>query len=312
MNDGSADTSGQIAARYALSDPRFQVITQRNSGVASARNYGLQRSSGEYVTFLDADDIWHPTKIERQMDVLLSSTNSAGLGSVYSLTRYIDSQDRVLASGRFWSVPGDLAAHLVASGRCASGSNILTRRDLALAVGGYDTSYKDLKTSGAEDVDFELKLAARFPMFVISEYLIGYRRYQGSMSHDDARMERAFRAVIKRHIDLNGVSKPCANWAMGEFYKHFFFLFLETRKFDNALKAMFGLIWNDPAVALRVLFLQVPELIVRKILNVICQAAGHHAPLGPPFYGLSPLELYKLPRATGRWDERVRFEVISS
>ena len=75
---------------------------------------------------------------------------------------------------------------------------------------------------------------------------------------------------------------------------------------------MFGLIWNDQAVALRVLFLQVPELIVRKILNVICQAAGHHAPPGPPFYELSPLELYKLPRATGRWDERVRFEVISS
>ena len=173
VNDGSTDTSGQIAARYALSDPRFQVITQRNSGVASARNYGLQRSSGEYVTFLDADDIWHPTKIERQMDVLLSSTNSAGLGTVYSLTRYINSQDR----GCIWKIlerAWKPRSPFSGIGTLCEWKQYLDATRLDAAVGGYDTSYKDLKTSGAEDVDFELKLAARFPMFVISEYLIGY------------------------------------------------------------------------------------------------------------------------------------------
>ena len=191
VDDGSTDTSGKIAAESAISDPRIRVITQTNAGVASARNTGLHQSSGEYVAFLDADDIWHPTKIARQMDVLRTSTNLTGLGSVYSLHRYIDAHDRVIASGRYWSRGGDLVTHLTTL-RTGSGSAILTRRDLALAVGGYDTNYKVLNASGAEDLDFELKLAARFPMFVVSEYLIGYRSCPGSMSSDSNRMTFCF------------------------------------------------------------------------------------------------------------------------
>lgn len=304
VNDGSTDSSVQIASKYARCDPRIKVITQTNGGVASARNCGLQNASGEYVAFLDADDLWHPTKIERQIEVLLASTNSTGRGSIYALHRYIDGQDRVTASGRFWSSAGDVAAHLVTL-RTGSGSGILTRRELALAVGGYDTTYRDMSASGAEDLDFELKLAARFPMFVVSEYLIGYRSYRGSMSSDDARMARALRAVINKHIDLNGLSKPCVNWVLGEFYKHFFFTYLESRKLTSAVRPMIGLIWNDPAVASNVLFFRLPERIVQKLSRKAWQAMGYHPQPGPSFYEISPLEFLKLPKATGRWDERV-------
>jgi glycosyltransferase involved in cell wall biosynthesis len=298
VNDGSTDSSDQIAAECALSDQRIKIISQTNSGVASARNHGLQCSSGDYVAFLDADDIWHPAKIERQVEVLLASTNGTGRGSVYPLHRYIDSEDRIVGSGRFWSMAGDPAIHL-ATLRTECGSKILTRRDLALAVGGYDT---DLNMNGAEDLDFELKLAARFPMFVVSEYLVGYRKFHGTLSGDDARMVRALRAVINRYIDRNGLSKSGVNWVLGEFHKHFLFIFLDKHKFTSALKSMIGLICSDPGVALNVLVFQLPERIRAKIFKRIFKGVGYHSPPNPRFYDVSSLELIKLPRASGRWD----------
>jgi glycosyltransferase involved in cell wall biosynthesis len=310
VNDGSTDSSLEIASKCARSDPRIKVVTQKNAGVASARNHGLQYSSGEYVAFLDADDIWHPTKIERQMDVLLTSTNSTGWGSVYSLHRYIDTEDRVTQSGRYWSEAGDLTAHLVTL-RTGCGSGILTRRELALSVGGYDASYRDVNASGAEDLDFELKLAACSPMFVVSEYLIGYRSYHGSMSSDHARMERALRAVINKHIDLNGLSTPYVNWVLGEFYKYCFFAYLEKRKFTSAFRTMIGMIWNDPSVALNALSIQLPEHIARKVSKKVRLVMGYEQRPGPRFYDVSPLHLFKLPKPTGRWDERVRFKTTS-
>ncbi len=296
VNDGSTDSSGEIAAKHALSDQRIKIINQHNSGVAFARNAGLRFASGDYVAFLDADDIWHPTKIARQMEVLLSSTGSTGWGSVYPLQRYIDTQDRVLSSGRFWSEAGDVAAHLVTL-RTECGSKILTRRELALAVGGYDTTL-----SAAQDLDFELSLAARGPMFVVSEYLVGYRRGQDSMSSNDARLIRALRVVIKKHVNLNRLSKSCSNWALGELYKHFFSVFLVRHKFGSATKSMIGLVWNDPVIALRVLFYQIVERISQKITSMNRRTKGYQRPPDPQFYDVSPLTLFRLPKPTGRWD----------
>ena len=56
INDGSIDQSYQIAAEYVKIDERFSLITQSNAGIATARNVGLQKMSGEYVTFVDGDD----------------------------------------------------------------------------------------------------------------------------------------------------------------------------------------------------------------------------------------------------------------
>ena len=56
INDGSIDQSYQIAAEYVKTDERFSLITQSNAGLATARNVGLQKMSGEYVTFVDGDD----------------------------------------------------------------------------------------------------------------------------------------------------------------------------------------------------------------------------------------------------------------
>lgn len=61
VDDGSTDNSRQIAEQFKILDLRFQILSQKNSGVAAARNNGVAASGGEYVCFLDADDWWEPT-----------------------------------------------------------------------------------------------------------------------------------------------------------------------------------------------------------------------------------------------------------
>jgi glycosyltransferase involved in cell wall biosynthesis len=64
VDDGSTDATATVAERY---NKQIRYLTQRNAGPAAARNRGIDAATGEFVAFLDADDLWHPGKLERQI-----------------------------------------------------------------------------------------------------------------------------------------------------------------------------------------------------------------------------------------------------
>ena len=70
VDDGSTDSSGEICFRLAEEDTNVKVFSQANKGASAARNTGLEHAVGEYVMFLDADDIWLSNKLERQLDFM--------------------------------------------------------------------------------------------------------------------------------------------------------------------------------------------------------------------------------------------------
>lgn len=70
VDDGSTDRSGSICDEYAVKDKRIIVIHQQNQGLSAARNVGLNCMSGEYVSFLDPDDAFHPVFIRKMLDVM--------------------------------------------------------------------------------------------------------------------------------------------------------------------------------------------------------------------------------------------------
>jgi glycosyltransferase involved in cell wall biosynthesis len=78
VDDGSTDRTEQVVAQYA---PRVRYVRQANSGPAVARNRGIRATKGEYIAFLDADDIWEPDKVARQVAVLLREPD---VGVVFS------------------------------------------------------------------------------------------------------------------------------------------------------------------------------------------------------------------------------------
>ena len=64
INDGSPDNCGKICDEYAIKDERIKVIHKKNGGLSDARNAGIENCLGEYIAFIDSDDILHPEFIE--------------------------------------------------------------------------------------------------------------------------------------------------------------------------------------------------------------------------------------------------------
>ena len=87
VDDGSTDGSAQVAARYA---PRVRCLHQENSGIGAARNRGIEQASGNLLAFLDADDLWSPDKLARQVVALDLDPK---LDMIFGLARQFRSPD---------------------------------------------------------------------------------------------------------------------------------------------------------------------------------------------------------------------------
>jgi glycosyltransferase involved in cell wall biosynthesis len=201
VDDGSTDKTRVIAEAAAATDDRVRIISVPNGGVAKARNIGIAEASGEFVAFLDADDLWHPTKIELQLTAMSRRSGDYQSAAVYTLSRTIDTEDRVTGSGGRVVLSGySFARHLYAK-PVGNGSSILVRREAAIAAGGFDPTWAARGIGGCEDLDFELRIAAKYPITAIGLYLVGYRQYPGNMSSNNLAMALGAISTVARHIE---------------------------------------------------------------------------------------------------------------
>ena len=216
VDDGSVDATFALASRLSHDDRRIRVLRQDNAGVAAARNLALRHAAGPLVAPVDADDLWHPTKIERQVRRLHEVTDAA---IVYCWSVEIDPASRVierrLDQDEF---EGDVYAALVITNFLGNASVPLLRRDLAVAVGGWDPSLRARKAQGCEDWQFYLRIAARGRFALERAFLVGYRQSPGAMSRHVAAMRRSYNLVMREVSDRR--PRPPSNlmrWSRAEF-----------------------------------------------------------------------------------------------
>jgi len=196
VDDGSTDDTRAIAESFAARDARVRVISQVNGGVARARNAGIAATTAEFVAPLDADDLWHPQKIARQLEVI--SDFGPGMGFVYTGFRRVDesgySDGKTYTKGpnEGWIYLRHILFNLV-----GNGSSLLIRRAALDAVGGYDPGLRDRGIEGAEDWLLELRIARRWQVGLVPDCLVGYRKRPGSMSNDRLRMAQSAIACIE-------------------------------------------------------------------------------------------------------------------
>lgn len=180
VDDGSTDSTRDIAAAFAARDPRLRLIDQPNFGVAAARNAGIAAARGAFLAPLDADDIWAPDKLAMQLGRFQEL--GANVGVVYCWFDYVDEDDGVFSGGFRFSFEGDVLEHLCEVDFVGNGSNAMMRTALVREVGGYDSSLRARQAEGCEDWKLSLLLAERTRFAVVERPLVGYRILAGSMS----------------------------------------------------------------------------------------------------------------------------------
>ena len=193
VDDGSDDETSAVGEALATLDDRIRIIRCANGGVARARNIGIEQSRGRFVAPLDADDLWHPRKLELQLDDF-DERPDAGL--VYNWFRRIDEVDRVIVGPTCPRVEGWVLHRHLLNNFIANGSTPLIRRELLDDV-RYDPALRDAGNEGCEDHLLQLQIALRAPFACVPAFLTGYRRTLGAMSSNVGQMIRSNIQVLE-------------------------------------------------------------------------------------------------------------------
>ncbi len=198
VDDGSVDDTLTVVRAYIEIDPRVRCIEKANGGVASARNAGAKASQGEFLAFIDADDLWHPSRTAKGVAALLAGGDDTAL--VYSPYRRIDNNDMVMDSSTSHGVEGWVVNRHFHVNLIGNGSAIMVRRNAFEALGGYSSVLHEAGAQGCEDLLLQLRFSLHYRFGFVPEYLVGYRESAGNMSSNNEQMLRS--GVIMMTIAL--------------------------------------------------------------------------------------------------------------
>ncbi|GEM_PF-6366633 len=211
---------------------RVEYHFQPPRGVSAARNFGIRKACGKYIALLDADDIWLAGKLDKQI-ALLEQHPDAGFAfsTVWNL---VDTETTAIPREPFYPAPlrkwiganepldGAVkggAYDLLLEVNCVATSSLVIRREAFNVVGCFDESFRN-----AEDYEFELRLAKRYPTIFINEPTSRYRVHDTGLSGAWlARGELFYRtnlAALEKHDSLfpsravkRAIATTCSSYA---------------------------------------------------------------------------------------------------
>jgi glycosyltransferase involved in cell wall biosynthesis len=197
VDDGSTDDTRKRLAAYG---DRVRYLYQENRGLAAARNAGIRAARGEYVALLDADDVWHPQKLELQMAYLAAHPEVGLLGAERTKER----PPRWPAVDRAAGLAARVVTleQLVVCSRFGPSSVVIARRCFE-AVGHFDPALRSV-----EDRHMWVRIALRFAVHKLDSVLWWYRVHEGSMCYQARRMEdyeaKVLRELLAATDELRG------------------------------------------------------------------------------------------------------------
>jgi glycosyltransferase involved in cell wall biosynthesis len=198
VDDGSSDGQFDLIFPFCQKDERVRYIYQLNKGVSGARNTGFNHSSGYYVAFLDADDIW----LSDNLSTKLAKFEEDDCGLVHSDGCFID-ENSAPKEGLVAGEEGALLTGLLEwkKTQIPAPSSILVKREVLETTGLFDTN---LSTSA--DRDFFLRVASRYKIGRVHKPTWKYRLHDSNMHKNIQRMERDMLYVYKK-ASLNNLFK---------------------------------------------------------------------------------------------------------
>jgi glycosyltransferase involved in cell wall biosynthesis len=194
IDDGSRDNTRAILESYG---DRLELLTQQNQGPSVARNRALKMIDSEFVAFVDADDAWEPTKIERQLEAFAANP---GAVLCYTGIRVItpSGAERVHSP----IAPDDLHRTLRFTSPGIPPSCMMFRTQAYRDIGGFNTALR-----GIDDWDFVARMSRRGPFCRVREPLLRYYALDVSLSSDADRIFGEVRKMLDPVL-LEGLSGP--------------------------------------------------------------------------------------------------------
>jgi glycosyltransferase involved in cell wall biosynthesis len=200
VNDGSTDNSEKIVDQYILKDKRFKCIHQVNQGLSSARNTGIINANGEYLNFLDSDDLLLPQMLEKLTKRLIND-NTIGVAYCGSMLSDITLKHKKHIKRNYFE--GQLFFKLAHRNIFACHS-IVIRRKILQTIGYFDTTL-----FSCEDWDLWLRVAkAEISFGAVKEDLVIYRMRPFSMSRNaEIFLESGLRVIQSVHNNKVSISE---------------------------------------------------------------------------------------------------------
>ena len=184
VSDGSTDNTEEVVKQYSDRDPRVKHIGYSPAkGGNVARNTGIQAAMGDYVAFLDDDDEWMPTKLEKQVNIL---DNDANIGLVYTGVHIIYVNENVEYNS-LSKEQGDLKKRIFIDNCVGTTSTVVLSKDVLKTSGMFDEKLKAL-----QDFDLWIRVAQNSKIGVVPEPMINYYNYLG---------KKQVSAVTQKYVD---------------------------------------------------------------------------------------------------------------
>lgn len=187
VDDGSSDDTIAVLERIAKEDSRIRILSQTNAGPSRARNHGVAQAQGEFVAFLDADDLWLPGKLASVADAFHSDVDAV-FGRITFFR--LEGEDDVTTS----TVRPGIAKlqDFLGENPVCTLSNLSVKRSVFLETGGFDESMHF-----SEDLEWLIRgLANGLAFFATNELHVRYRTSAGGLSADLHAMHTGWKRAI--------------------------------------------------------------------------------------------------------------------
>lgn len=218
VNDGSKDATEKIISEYIQKDKRIKLINLlKNNGLPNARNLGVENSTGDYIAFLDSDDLWMPEKLKVQADY-----HTKNKRFLISHTDY----DSINANGiikRPWknimtlrkSKFGNLLPTIYYK-NVIGVLTVMMKKEVFEGVNGFD-----IKLWGLEDQDLWIRIAEKGYNFgYINKNLASYRVNPQGMVQNNSKYKKAYKNLISKHYKSHSLTSVL-NLVQVHYYRYF-------------------------------------------------------------------------------------------
>ena len=234
VDDGSSDNTVELIDDQ--NDPAVRIIRQENTGIAGARNRGMAEAKGEYLAFLDHDDLFLPEKLQCQVELL---DKDPELALVYSPVETFGNTDVKIPD--YELISGDVFCSVLEQNKIHSASCIMIRR---AAIEKYGIRFRQ-EFAPCDDWDFYLRLSHHCRFANTGNVLVRYRLHGGNESRDSEKMYKAGIRVLRQIIPVSAAEKRAWKHSLAKHCYGLAYLCARQKRYREFFCRNFQAVWTD-------------------------------------------------------------------